>query len=263
VTNRIAQQFTNDSKTSLIMYLTAGDPHLDWTVDIMEQCVTSGADIIEIGIPFSEPMAEGPVIQRAMERALANKVTTQDVFACVRQFRKNNKTTPIVLMGYLNPVEVMGYEVFAKAASESGADGVLMVDLPVEEAKAYCDALEAHQLAPIFLVSQTTSDERLKTICSLGRGFIYFVSLKGVTGSNTLNPDDVTNNINIIKQMTDLPVVVGFGIKDKAAVAKLGVAADGVVVGSALVKAIAEASESKEAALTKVDKFTAELKSAC
>lgn len=229
----------NNSK-ALIPYVTAGDSSKDVTVPLMHAMVEAGADIIELGVPFSDPMADGPVIQLACERALAHGTSTRDVLAMVKQFRETNNDTPVVLMGYLNPVEVMGYETFAKAAAEAGVDGVLLVDLPPEEALEVKPVMAAAGLDLIFLVAPTTSDERIKLIGEAGSGYLYYVSLKGVTGSATLNVEEVAGRVETIRNLAKLPIGVGFGIKDAESAQAVSRVADGVVVGSALVNQVKE-----------------------
>lgn len=230
-------------KKALIPYITAGDPSLDATVPMMHSLVEAGADIIELGVPFSDPMADGPAIQLACERALAHNTSLKDVLTCVRQFRETNQDTPIVLMGYLNPVEVMGYEVFAEAAASSGVDGVLLVDLPPEEADLVKPIFEKNELDSIFLLAPTTSEARTKLICEHGSGYVYYVSVKGVTGSSALDTEEVASKVAAIQKQTDLPVGVGFGIKDGKTAAQVASVANGVIVGSVLVNTIAEGAE--------------------
>jgi len=231
-------QLKNNNKKALIPYVAAGDPNPEITLELMHSMVASGADIIELGVPFSDPMADGPVIQKASERALIYATSLTDVLAMVKTFRETDKSTPVVLMGYLNPIEVMGYTKFAKAASESGVDGVLTVDIPPEEAEQYIPALRDHGLDPIFLLSPTTTRERMQIICQHASGFIYYVSVKGVTGTSALDTTEVAQRLQIIKQVTDLPVGVGFGIKNAETAAAVGQVADAVVVGSALVNLV-------------------------
>ncbi|MDH5407574.1 MAG: tryptophan synthase subunit alpha [Gammaproteobacteria bacterium] len=241
--NRIDARFAEYKKqgrVALVPYVTAGDPGPDTTVPLMHAMVKAGADILELGVPFSDPMAEGPVIQKAMERALEHHVSLRDVLGMVSQFRQQDDTTPVLLMGYLNPVEIMGYEAFAEAAAKAGVDGVLLVDIPPEEAAPLLVALAKHKLDIVFLVSPTTSDERIQTIARSSSGFVYYVSLKGVTGAGHLDTDEVADRVNRIKSYTDLPVGVGFGIKDADSAARVAKVADAVVVGSALVKKIEE-----------------------
>jgi tryptophan synthase alpha chain len=235
-------------KAALIPYITAGDPVPTFTVDMMHHMVASGADIIELGVPFSDPAADGPTIQLAMERALAYKVSLTDVLAMVNTFRQQDNETPVVLMGYLNPIEKMGYLAFAKAAVAAGVDGVLTVDLPPEEATALSVILQQHQLDSIFLAAPTSNLSRLKKIAELSSGFLYYVSLKGITGSNILNVVEVEQKLKEIRDVTDLPIGVGFGIKDASTAAAVGCVADAVVVGSALVKHFETYEKNKDAA---------------
>ncbi len=241
--NRIDACFKHlreQKRKALVPYFTAGDPDPDTTVPMMHAMVEAGADMIELGVPFSDPMAEGPVIQRACERALLHHVSLKRVIEFVRAFRATNSTTPVVLMGYLNPVEVMGYATFAEQAAAAGVDGVITVDLPPEEATEFVAALDRHQLAPIFLVAPTSPPERIKMICSFARGFVYYVSLKGVTGAANLDISAVTDKLKQIRTATRLPVGVGFGIRDAPSAASVAAVADAVVVGSAVVKQIEE-----------------------
>ena len=241
------------NRTALLPFITAGDPHPEVTVGLMHDLVEAGADIIELGVPFSDPMADGPVIQRASERALAHNVSLHDVFAMVKQFREENDSTPVILMGYLNPVEVMGYDVFAKGAADAGVDGVLTVDIPPEESHDLIQALRARSLDAIYLAAPTSHRHRLELIAEAASGFIYYVSLKGVTGSANLVLDEVAAKLQEIRQVTDMPVGVGFGIKDAQMAASMAKIADAVVVGSALVSRI-------EANANEPDKIGAELK---
>jgi tryptophan synthase alpha chain len=244
--SRIGQTFTalkTQNKKALIPFITAGDPGKGLTVPLMHTLVEAGADIIELGVPFSDPMADGPVIQRASERALANKVGLKDVLAMVAEFRKSNDTMPVVLMGYANPVEHMGYEMFAKAAVEAGVDGVLTVDIPPEESHGVSDVFKAHGLDPIFLLSPTTPDSRVEQVANAAGGFIYYVSLKGVTGAANLDTDEVARKIAMIRSHCTLPVGVGFGIRDAATAEAVARIADAVVVGSRIVNEIETSPE--------------------
>ncbi len=241
--SRIERTFadlTKQGRTALIPFITAGDPHPEQTVPLMHVLVEAGADLLELGVPFSDPMADGPVIQRASERALAHHVALRDVLAMVRRFREENDHTPVILMGYLNPVEVMGYEDFATAAAEAGVDGVLTVDMPPEESHDLVQSLRSHALDPIFLAAPTSDRRRLEMIASAASGFIYYVSLKGVTGAANLALDEVARKLAELRQVTDLPLGVGFGIKDPETAAAMAKLADAVVVGSALVRRIEE-----------------------
>jgi tryptophan synthase alpha chain len=235
--SRITRRFTelkSQGKKALIPYLTAGDPEPGHTVTLMHTMVEAGADILEIGVPFSDPMAEGPVIQRAMERALVNHVSLTDVIGMVAEFRQKDPDTPVLLMGYLNPDEVMGYAEFVNKATSAGVDGELL------------DKTRAAGLDVVFLVSPTTTDARIQIIAAQSGGFVYYVSLKGVTGAGHLNTNEVQERVARIRQYTDLPVGVGFGIKDGDSAQKISAVADAVVVGSALVRLVEENMTSLE-----------------
>lgn len=232
--DRLKQQ----NRTALIPFITAGDPQPAFTVPFMHALVNAGADIIELGIPFSDPMADGPVIQKASERALAAGTRLKDVLEMVKTFREKDNVTPIVLMGYLNPIEMMGYEAFAQAAHESGVDGILSVDLPPEEAEEPLKIFKQYQLDPIFLLAPNSDDERIKKVAHYASGYLYYVSLKGVTGSANLDVNAVNEKMQQIRQHTDIPIGVGFGIKDPETAAKVAKVSDAVIVGSALVKRI-------------------------
>lgn len=225
-------------KSALIPYVTAGDPHPSITVPLMHRMVAAGANIIELGVPFSDPMADGPTIQKAHERALLHNTSLTDILAMVAAFRQTDQTTPVVLMGYLNPIEIMGYATFAKAAQTAGVDGVLTVDLPPEEGGDVLPLFREHGLDPIFLVSPTTPSVRMQSIAAAASGFIYYVSLKGVTGANTLDVGQVADRIGQIRAFTSLPLGVGFGIKDAATAAAVAGVADAVVVGSAIINQV-------------------------
>ena len=233
------QRLAAAKRAALIPYITAGYPDMATTLPLMNALVAAGGDIIEVGVPFSDPMADGPVIQKACCRALEQGATLRDVLDTVAQFRRENDDTPVVLMTYCNPVEAMGPARFAAAAAAAGADGVLMVDLPPEESAALARPLREHGLDAIFLLSPTTAEARMRDICAAASGFVYYVSLKGVTGAGHLNTDEVGARVRQVKQCTDLPVAVGFGVRDAAAAASVARQADGVVVGSALVDAVA------------------------
>lgn len=239
--SRIERRFAacrERGRKALIPYITGGDPQPGVTVPLMQTLVEAGADIIEVGIPFSDPMADGRVIQAACERALAHQVSIEQVLEMVREFRAGDAHTPVVLMGYLNPIERMGYSVFARQAAAAGVDGVLCVDLPPEESSDVIETLQANRLDPIWLIAPTTRAERIHRVCEAARGFVYYVSLKGVTGASSLNVDDVAAHVAVIRTATQLPVGVGFGIRDAAAAARVAAVADAVVVGSAIVAQI-------------------------
>ena len=243
---RIAASFAQGSfdetaeRRLLIPYITAGDPDLDTTLALMHTLVENGADIIELGIPFSDPMADGPVIQAACERALKEGTRLVDVLDLVARFRETDESTPIVLMGYMNPIERLGYAEFAARAAAAGVDGVLTVDLPPEEAGELVESLSANELDAVFLLSPTTPDARLETISALGGGYVYYVSLKGVTGAATLDTSAVAEKVAHIKSFAALPVAVGFGIRDAASAAAVAETADAVIVGSVLVALVGE-----------------------
>lgn len=239
--SRIATKFEAlkaSGRKALIPYVIAGDPNPNVTVPLMHDMVKAGADIIELGVPFSDPMADGPVIQKASERALVHHTSLHDVIGMVKAFRETDSDTPVVLMGYLNPIEIMGYETFAKEAAAAGVDGVLTVDLPPEEGEVAIPAFAANGLDPIFLIAPTTTDARMQKVCDAARGFVYYVSLKGVTGAATLDTAAVAEKVAQIRTHSGMPVGVGFGIKDAASAAAVGAVADAVVVGSALVNQV-------------------------
>lgn len=245
---RIEETFAElkaQGKTALIPYITAGDPRPGATVALMHRLVNKGADMLELGVPFSDPMADGPVIQKAVERALAHNVSLDDVLEMVREFRMADAETPVILMGYLNPIEASGYERFSEAAMSVGVDAVLTVDMPPEESMGYLDALKSHELDRVFLVSPTTPDSRLAAVSEKGSGFVYYVSLKGVTGSKELDVDDVTTQIARIREKIDLPIGIGFGIRDGEMAFKMAQLGDAVIVGSTLVSII-EANHDKD-----------------
>jgi tryptophan synthase alpha chain len=226
-------------KKALIPYITGGDPLKEATVPMMHALVDAGSDIIELGVPFSDPMADGPTIQLACERALEHGTSLRDVLAMVKEFRTTNIETPVVLMGYLNPVEAMGYQTFVDRAVEAGVDGVLMVDLPPEEACDVDSIFKDAGLDVVYLIAPTTTDKRIESIGKSGSGYVYYVSLKGVTGSKALDVDDVARNLERIRAHVTIPVGVGFGIQDGETAAKVAAISDGVIVGSALVNRIA------------------------
>ena len=222
-------------RKAVIPYVVAGDPSPEGTVGLLHELVKSGADVIEVGVPFSDPMAEGPVIQKGHERALANGMTLRKVLSIVAEFRQQDAKTPIVMMGYANPIERFGYEAFANACAEAGVDGLITVDLPPEEVDAIDSALQAVGLDNIFLISPTTPEPRVQTIVERARGFIYCVAVKGVTGSGQLDTAAVAESVGRIRSKTPLPIAVGFGIKDATSASAVAAAADAVVVGSALI----------------------------
>ena len=232
------KQLAEQHRKALIPFITAGDPNPDFTVPMMHAMVAAGADVIELGIPFSDPMADGPVIQRASERALAHKMSLRRTLTMAIEFRKQDQKTPLVLMGYLNPIEAMGYEDFANAAQRAEIDGVLTVDLPPEEAEECSALLKARDIDPIFLLAPNSSPERIQTMDRIGSGYLYYVSLKGVTGAAHLNALDIENKLKEIKMYTQLPIGIGFGVKDAETARTVAALGDGVVVGSAFINKI-------------------------
>ncbi|MFZ2542333.1 MAG: tryptophan synthase subunit alpha [Gallionella sp.] len=245
---------------ALIPFFTAGDPTLSLTVPLLHTLVEAGADVIELGVPFSDPMADGPIIQRASERALKHHVGLHHVLDRVAEFRRSNTATPIVLMGYGNPIEAMGWEIFAKRCAEVGVDGVLTVDFPPEEGREAFAHLTRHGIDPIFLLAPTSSDARVQRVAKQARGYVYYVSLKGVTGAGHLDLSAIEQKIPHLRKYIKLPIGVGFGIRDAdtaLAVAKL---CDGVVVGSRIVQEIENSSEQN--VITNVSKLVKELRRA-
>jgi tryptophan synthase alpha chain len=263
--SRIAEKFQalqQQGRRALIPYIAAGDPEPWITVPLMHALVKNGADILELGVPFSDPMADGPVIQRAAERALKHGISLTHVLAMVREFRDKDKTTPVVLMGYLNPIEVLGYARFAKEAAAAGADGVLTVDLPPEEADLFQPAMKSQGLDTIFLLAPTSPAERIKLIAKAASGFIYYVSLRGVTGAANLDVREVAAKLKEIRAHTKLPLGVGFGIGSPEAAAQVAEFADAVIVGSAVVKRMEEMAAKPDKILTEVPAFIARLREA-
>ncbi|MBN9206415.1 tryptophan synthase subunit alpha [Methylibium petroleiphilum] len=246
--SRIAATFERlrgQRRTALIPYITAGDPYTDATVDIMLAMAGAGADVIELGVPFSDPMADGPVIQKASERALAKGIGMGQVLTMVRGFRERNDTTPVVLMGYANPVERYGIDRFVADAKAAGVDGVLVVDYPPEECEAFAAQLQGAGLDPIFLLAPTSTEQRMKDVGRIARGYVYYVSLKGVTGAGHLDTDAVATMLPRIREHVKVPVGVGFGIRDAATAKALAAVADAVVIGSRIVQLLeAEPRES-------------------
>ncbi|MCL4315904.1 MAG: tryptophan synthase subunit alpha [Gammaproteobacteria bacterium] len=263
--NRVTQCFERlraQRRKALIPFITAGDPNPELTVPLMHAMVQAGADIIELGVPFSDPMADGPVIQRASERALKFHVSLRQVLGMVRAFRAQDSHTPVVLMGYLNPVEIMGYEFFARAAQEAGVDGALTVDMPPEEAAPLVSALRAHGIAPIFLLAPTSTAERIAKAGALAHGYLYYVSLKGVTGAATLDVEDVGRKLKDIRALTPLPLGVGFGIKDAQAAARIAQLADAVIVGSALVQKIEQLAGAPDKIISEICTLLSQMRNA-
>ena len=262
-TDRLAAAFARTGKrAALIPYITAGDPSVNATPSLMHALVEAGADVIELGVPFSDPMADGPVIQRAGQRAIERGVGLRNVLDMVAEFRRQDTITPVVLMGYANPVERIGQAEFAKLAQQAGVDGILVVDYPPEEMSDFAKALEAANIAPIFLLAPTSSVERIKKVAQIARGYVYYVSLKGVTGAGHLDIDAVSSRLNEIRQYVSLPVGVGFGIRDADSAKRLAAFADAIVIGSKLIEtmeaAVAEsAGQGKGKAASGVDQADA------
>ena len=236
--SRLTELFTRlkqQRRRALVSYVVAGDPSPSGTVQLLHRLVAAGADVLEVGVPFSDPMSEGLVIQLGHERALANGMTLRAVLDIVSEFRQDDQQTPVVLMGYANPIERFGYETFAEASAEAGVDGLITVDLPPEEVDRLDQVLIPKGIDNILLISPTTAKERIQKIITRARGFIYYVAVKGVTGSGGLDVEEVAERVGLIRDLTDLPVAVGFGIKDADSARQVAEVADAVVVGSALI----------------------------
>ena len=252
------------SRKALIPYITCGDPHPDLTVGIMLGMAQAGADVIELGVPFSDPMADGPVIQQAAERALLHGVNLSKVLEAVQAFRSQDDQTPVVLMGYANPIEHYdlrhGPEAFVAAAQAAGVDGVLVVDYPPEECEAFAHSLTSHGLAPIFLLAPTSTPQRMAQVGRIGAGYVYYVSLKGVTGAGHLDIDAVARMVPRIREHVKLPVGVGFGIRDPQTAKDVAAHCDAVVIGSALVQRLAQ--QAPQNVVATAQSFIAEMRSA-
>lgn len=237
--SRIARAFARlaaDKRKGLIPYVAAGDPAPELTVPLMNALAAAGADVIELGVPFSDPMADGPVIQRATERAIRQGVGLKQTLQFVAEFRRQDADTPVVLMGYANPIEHMGREAFARAAREAGVDGVLVVDYPPEECEEFAASMKAADIDPIFLLAPTSTEDRIARVAKVASGYLYYVSLKGITGAGHLDVDAVAARIPLIKALAKVPVGVGFGIRDAASAQAVARIADAVVVGSRLIQ---------------------------
>ena len=256
--SRIEKRFeslSNSGRKGLIPFITAGDPVSDITVPLMHAMVEAGADLIELGIPFSDPMADGPVIQKANQRALSHGTSLHDVLDMVKQFRNKDQATPVLFMGYLNPVEAMGYEEFADAAQQAGVDGLLLVDLPPEEASEFNELLYQRDIDPIYLLAPTSTPQRMEIVSLEARGFVYYVSIRGVTGSAALDYDEIRQSISEIRKHTRLPVGVGFGINSPESAVKIGEHADAVVIGSAIVRMMENYGGEKQIVINAVSDF--------
>lgn len=245
-------------RKALIPFITAGDPSPKLTVPLLLALVESGADVLELGVPFSDPMADGPTIQRASERALKQGMTLRGVLDMVAEFRKKDANTPVVLMGYGNPIEAMGWEIFSKRCKEAGVDGVLTVDFPPEESHDAFEHLQRHGIDPIFLLAPTTDDARVERVAKLARGYVYYVSLKGVTGAGNLDLSAIEQKIPQLRKHIKLPIGVGFGIRDAATALSVAKLCDGVVVGSRIVQEIEDSTEQNVVA--NVSKLVRELR---
>ena len=248
------------NKKALIPYITAGDPHPDLTLSMMHALVDSGADMIELGIPFSDPMADGPTIQRASERALAHHVGLSPVFKMVKAFREKDTQTPIILMGYANPIEAVGAEAFVERAKTADVDGIITVDYPPEECMQFTKLLKEKNIDSIFLLSPTSELNRVKLIIEQASGFLYYVSLKGVTGAANIDIEQVKSKVGMIRKLTDLPIGVGFGVRDAATAKEVAKISDAVVVGSRMVQEIENSNQ--ENLIQNISKLMQELREA-
>ena len=257
---QITDSANQKGRKLLIPYLVAGDPNKETTIELMHALVSNGADIIELGIPFSDPSSDGEVIQNSIERSLRKGTSLNDTLDIVSKFRARNEVTPIVLMGYLNPVEIMGVDNFVRRAQKEGVDGVLMVDMPPAEAGVLNAKLKEVNIDSIFLVAPTTTQERVESILTMTSGYVYYVSLKGVTGASITDVDEVERNVCSLRSSTDLPIVVGFGIKDGKSAKEMARVSDGVIVGSALVNKIASLTSHEKISAEDIKKSTSIIK---
>jgi tryptophan synthase alpha chain len=256
--SRIEKRFAElaeQAKKGLIPFITAGDPNPQLTVPLMHAMVEAGADLIELGVPFSDPMADGPVIQKANQRALVHNTSLHDVFDMVSEFRQKDSDTPVLFMGYLNPIEAMGYDNFVDAAEKSGVDGLLVVDMPPEEASEFNELLYGRDVDPVYLLSPTTTPQRMEIISLEARGFVYYVSIRGVTGAADLDYDEIHRSVDEIRKHTSLPVGVGFGINSPERAVKIGEFADAVVIGSAIVSMIEEHGGDTDSVIVSISEF--------
>ena len=268
VVSRISSRFAalaKEGRTGLIPYIAAGDPSAAMTVDLMHALARAGADVIELGVPFSDPSADGPVIQRATERAIRNGVGLSATIECVRTFRRDDAFTPVVLMGYANPFELMasrrgGLAELAAGLGDAGVDGVLVVDYPPEESEDFAEALKHAGVASIYLLAPTSSDERIARVARAASGYLYYVSLKGITGSGALDVSAVADKLPLIRAHTSIPIGVGFGIRDAASACAVAEVADAVVIGSRIIEALESAPVGE--AIAAVEQFVSEIRSA-
>lgn len=254
-TSRIVSRFDKvkaEGRAALVTYLMAGDPDLETSYQALCALRDNGADVIELGAPFTDPMADGPAIQKAALRALAHKTTLMDVLALAKRFREDDQDTPLILMGYANPVHMIGYEAFATAAAEAGIDGTILVDLPPEEDQPIRDAYAKHDLSVIRLATPTTNAERMAKVAEGASGFLYYVAVAGVTGAGSADPDEIRAGVEMAQRVSGLPVCVGFGIKTGDQAVAMAKIADGVVVGSAFVE------QARLATVAKTPQITAE-----
>lgn len=249
-------------RTGLVPYVTAGDPTRESVVTLMHTLVAHGADVIELGVPFSDPMADGPVIQRSSERALARHVTLQNCLDWVAEFRRTDSLTPVVLMGYANPVERYGVEAFVAAAKQAGVDGTIIVDYPPEECESFSDALKAAGLDPVFLLAPTSTEKRMQEVARLGSGYLYYVSLRGVTGAANLDAQAVAQRVGKIREYAQMPIGVGFGISDAQSATAVAQCADAVVIGSALIRLMEDAQKNGQDPVQKAGEFMADIREA-
>jgi tryptophan synthase alpha chain len=260
---RISRRFDalkSAKRCALIPYVTAGDPDPTITVELMHAMVETGADVIELGVPFSDPMADGPVVQRAGERALAKGVSLRSVLAMVKAFRERDQSTPVVLMGYANPIEAMGIDHFVAEAAGAGVDGVIVVDYPPEECEDFATLARKNGIDPVFLLAPTSTDQRIRDVSRVGSGYLYYVSLKGVTGASNIDTSEVAARIAKIRTETSLPIGVGFGIRDAESARRVSKAADAVVIGSRIIEEIEAAGPAH--AVERVKTFMRSIRSA-
>lgn len=261
--SRITSRFSalaRAGRKGLVPYICAGDPSIELTVPLMQALARAGADVIELGVPFSDPMADGPLIQRAAERAIRNGVGLRKTLELVAQFRKTDDATPVVLMGYANPIERFGLEVFSRRAAEVGVDGVLVVDYPLEECEAFAAAMRVRQVDPIFLLAPTSTEERISQVARVASGYLYYVSLKGVTGAGHLDVSNVAMRIPMIRAQTSMPIAAGFGIRDAASACAVAKVADAVVIGSRFIQEIE--NNPPDRVVSAVETFAREIRSA-
>lgn len=256
------ERLTNEGRKALVIYIMAGDPDRSVTVDLMHAMVAAGVNMIELGVPFTDPEADGPVIQKAGKRSLAQNVSLRDTLAMVKQFRERDTETPIVLMGYLNPIEKLGYETFARSAAAAGVDGTITVNVPPEEGEVLDSLLIANGIDPVYLLAPTSSDDRVRLIFARARGFVYYVSLKGTTGANTLDVADVREKLSHLRRFATLPIAVGFGIKTGETAAQIAEIADGVAIGAAVVSIMEQYRTDPAAVPARVGEFIAGIRAA-